>query len=170
MVKLPKHLHDKNEGIKDGIHVKQVKCPNHKCGFYNIVPINQLYHDGKNMNNVAVCARCNTPLVTNTLKKPMVKYYILHLPAYLLPQQIDFIKDIASQVVKGIPLDIINHPSLLFLLRKTVEFRNLLITEEREEEWNEKDNIFLEKLLKHYKPLIDILKNSKVQVKEFRRD
>lgn len=180
MVKMPKELHpkmknrtlrDKTEGIKDGIYVRQLKCPH--CGTFNIIP-GQFLLDKNNRNrDIATCIHCNAPLIEDPIKRSQaqVDHFILHLPAYLFPEQLQFIQQVAEDVKRNKPMTTILYPTLQWFLKKVIEFRNYIIENEEQEKWSEEDDLKLEKYMKEFKPMLDfIIENYKLKIKEFRRD
>lgn len=172
MVKIPKEIaklnekFPKNEGIVDGIYSQQVKCPH--CGMYNIVPKNFLLNP--NNRNVALCAKCNLPLIEDPYQRSQaqIDHHDLKLPGYLRPEQIQFIIGVCEDVKKGKPLTLVDDRMVQFSLRKLIEYRNFLIEEEIENKWSPEDNIMLETFMAQFKPILDyIVREHKLKIKQW---
>lgn len=88
-------------------------------------------------------------------EKLKLTHYTLHLPATLQKGQLEFIQNMARSVVNNEPFLVIKEYYLQFLLRLSMEYKNLLIEVDESKRWSVEDERQLNVVLTEFKPLAD---------------
>lgn len=86
-----------------------------------------------------------------------LKHYTLHIPATALPEQIEFIQDMAKNVLDNKPIVVIHEKTMQFLLRLAVEYRNVLFEFDEEDRWTDDDDRKINVIMLKFKPILEWL-------------
>ena len=100
-----------------------------------------------------------------------VRHFTMHLPAYTTPEQYEFIKNVAVDVINNEPVAVVHHEALKRLLRWTYTYRNLLVEFDEGDRWTDEEDHDLGKIAAEFKPILDWLVSTyKLNINKFRRD
>lgn len=110
--------------------------------------------------------------LTETQQKAMkVKHFTMHLPAYTTPEQYQFIKSVAVDVLNNRPVTVVHEKAMQSLLKWAYMYRNILTEFDEQDRWSEEDNETLEKIAREFKPILDwLVEKYRIDVGTFRRD